>query len=129
MPWDQRGWPTRRKSTIFCWRGACPSRFDEDRFRELLGGEKYRGHLNYFYGVTVEEALQVAVETEIVKRLVSNGYTDTADVSDEALLRIYRNAQGRAGPWIQGRDRNVRRGGGCGLGTPRSSPTGSSSCA
>ena len=70
--------------------GRLPSRFDETRFRELLGGEKYRGHLNYFYGVTVEEALQVAVETEIVKRLVSNGYTDTADVSDEALSRIYR---------------------------------------
>ena len=70
--------------------GRLPSRLGEDRFRELLGGEKYRGHLNYFYGVTVEEALQVAVETEIVKRLVSNGYTDTADVSDEALLRIYR---------------------------------------
>ena len=70
--------------------GRLPSRFDEARFKELLGGEKYRGHLNYFYGVTVEEALQVAVETEIVKRLVSNGYTDTADVSDEALSRIYR---------------------------------------
>ena len=70
--------------------GRLPSRFDEARFREILGGEKYRGHLNYFYGVTVEEALQVAVETEIVKRLVSNGYTDTADVSDAALLRIYR---------------------------------------
>ena len=70
--------------------GRLPSRFDEARFRELLGGEKYRGHLNYFYGVTVEEALHVAVETEIVKRLVSNGYTDTADVSAEALLRIYR---------------------------------------
>ena len=70
--------------------GRLPSRFDETRFRELLGGEKYRGHLNFLYGVTVEEALQVAVETEIVKRLVSNGYTDTADVSDEALSRIYR---------------------------------------
>ena len=70
--------------------GRLPGRLDEERFRELLGGEKYRGHLNYFYGVTVEEALQVAVETEIVKRLVSNGYTDTADVSDEALSRIYR---------------------------------------
>ena len=70
--------------------GRLPDRLDEARFKELLGGEKYRGHLNYFYGVIVEEALQVAVETEIVKRLVSNGYTDTADVSDEALLRIYR---------------------------------------
>ena len=70
--------------------GRLPRRFEEPRFKELLGGEKYRGYLNYFYGVTVEEALHVAVETELVKRLVSNGYTNTTEVADEAFSRIYR---------------------------------------
>ncbi len=72
--------------------GRLPQRFDKTRFRELLGGEKYRGHLNYFYGVTVEEALQVAVETEIVKRRISNGYlsaSEVSTVSTEAFPMIY----------------------------------------
>ena len=70
--------------------GRLPQRFEEPRLKELLGVEKYRGYLNYFYGVTVEEALHVAVETEIVKRLVSNGYMYNTEVSDEAFSRIYR---------------------------------------
>jgi hypothetical protein len=70
--------------------GRLPQRFDESRFKEVLGGDKWRGYLNYFYGVTVEEALQVAVETEIFKRLLSNGNHYQVEVSDEGFRRIYR---------------------------------------
>ena len=70
--------------------GRFPSTFDQTRFKDLLGVEKYRGYLNYFYGVTVEEALQLAAEREVQKRHLSNGNTYRDDFSDEAFERIYR---------------------------------------
>ena len=41
-------------------------------FKETIGSKKYRAFLNYFYGVTVEQALQFAVETEIEKARFSD---------------------------------------------------------
>ena len=52
--------------------------------------DKARGYLNYFYGVTVEEALQLAVEHEIHRRNLSNGNRYQDDFSEEAFSRIYR---------------------------------------
>jgi 8-oxo-dGTP pyrophosphatase MutT (NUDIX family) len=40
---------------------------DDERLRELLGASKHRAHLNFVYGVTVEEALQYAVELDVAK--------------------------------------------------------------
>ena len=31
--------------------------FSENKFRELIGFEKYNAHLSYFYGVTIERCL------------------------------------------------------------------------
>jgi len=70
--------------------GRFPPTFDSLRFRSLLGVEKYRGHLNYYYGVTVEEALQLATELEVYKRNASNGVRYVDDFSEEAFSRIYR---------------------------------------
>jgi hypothetical protein len=70
--------------------GNFPKRFDVGRFKELIGVEKYRGYLNYFYGVTVEEALQLAVEEEVRKRQISNGIRYEDDLTDKIYLRIYR---------------------------------------
>jgi hypothetical protein len=75
-------------------RGRFPDYFDESRFRELLGVDKYRAHLNYFYGVTVEEALQLAAEAEVRKRHYSNGNQYQDDFSEEAFTRIYRESKG-----------------------------------
>ena len=41
--------------------GRFPASFEESRVKELLGVHKRRGYLNYYYGVVVEEALQMAV--------------------------------------------------------------------
>ena len=43
-----------------------PEDLSEAEFRNLLGADKYRAHLNYFYGVVVEESLLLAVEEEQV---------------------------------------------------------------
>ena len=70
--------------------GRFPASFDETRFKDLLGVDKYRGYLNYFYGVTAEEMLQAAVEREVLKRHISNGYRYRDDLSDEAFGMVYR---------------------------------------
>ena len=70
--------------------GQFPAPFDQTRFSDLLGVEKYRGYLNYFYGVTVEEALQLAVEYEVQKRRLSGGNRYQDDLVDEAYTRLYR---------------------------------------
>ena len=70
--------------------GRLPDSFDWSSFQELLGVDKYRGYLNFHYGVTVEEALQLATELEVHKRHASNGIRYLDDYSDEAHARIYR---------------------------------------
>ena len=61
-----------------------------DRFKAIIGVEKYRGYLNYYYGVTVEEALQLAVELEVMKQYASNGLHYKDEASEVAFRRIYR---------------------------------------
>ena len=71
-------------------RGALPDAATPDLLREKLGGDKHRGCLNYFYGVTVEEALQLANERDVQKRHMSNGNRYQQDFSEEAFVRTYR---------------------------------------
>ncbi len=71
--------------------GKLPQEFDLSRFKGLMGVEKYRGYLNYFYGVTVEESLQLAAELEVEKRYLSNGHRYRQDFSEEAFQRVYRS--------------------------------------
>ena len=73
----------------FTVRGNLPNGIDEDRIQSLLGVEKYRGYLNFHYGVTVEETLQLAVEQEVIKRYASNGIRRIEDPTEEAFARIY----------------------------------------
>ena len=73
--------------------GKFPRRFDTERVQELLGGDKHRAYLNYYYGVTVEEALQLACELEAEKHDASNGVRYRSDYSEEAFPRIYRKSR------------------------------------
>ena len=73
--------------------GKFPDRFDTERIPELLGGDKYRGYLNYHYGVTVEEALQLACELELRKRDTSNGVRYRNAYADKAFPQIYRKTR------------------------------------
>ena len=82
-----------REAEELLFTGRLPARFDEAQFKDLLGIDKYRGYLNYFYGVTVEEALQLACEGEVHKRHLSGGNQYQSDFTEEAYLRIYRESR------------------------------------
>ncbi|MEN8613732.1 hypothetical protein ABFB09_00420 [Dehalogenimonas sp. THU2] len=59
-----------------------------DEMRHFMGETRYQQHLNYFYGITVEEALILAVQDEVRKEersLVIKEY----DTIDESFKRIY----------------------------------------
>jgi len=73
--------------------GQFPATFDKENFKDLLGVEKYRGYLNFLYGVEVESALLQAVVSEIEKRFYANSHQYTVDHADEAHFRIYRTAE------------------------------------
>ena len=73
--------------------GQFPSDFNMEDFKDLLGVEKYRGYLNFLYGVEVESALLQAVVSEIEKRFYANGHQYPVDHADEAHFRIYRTAE------------------------------------
>ena len=63
--------------------------FDEPDFMRMLGVDKFRASLSYFYGVTVEQGLIVAAREEITKRRVASGREATDDKCDDAYDRLY----------------------------------------
>lgn len=85
--------PSQEKDDLLIT-GRFPPSFDTSRFKSLLGMEKYRGYLNYYYGVTVEEGLQLATEIEVHKRRASKGVRYVDDYSDEAFVEIYGATKG-----------------------------------
>jgi len=69
--------------------GGPPLPIGEDEFRRLIGGAKYRAHLNYFYGVLVEEALQMTVAEEVEKERLNRVWENGQRLEEEVYLRIY----------------------------------------
>jgi len=59
------------------------------KFKELVGEAKYHQYLNYFYGITVEEALFSAVQDEVRKERRLGGYNGDHDTINEVYRRIY----------------------------------------
>tara|TARA_Y100001934_G_scaffold231016_1_gene278923 strand:- start:4827 stop:5522 length:696 start_codon:yes stop_codon:yes gene_type:complete len=45
----------------------------EERFKKLIGFEKYNAYLSYFYGITIERCLISYVEEELLKKQISYG--------------------------------------------------------
>jgi len=68
-----------------------PAPLDDERLQALIGPPKHRAHLNYLYGVIVEDALQYAVELEVLKErravLIADGRERPAN--DPVFERIY----------------------------------------
>jgi 8-oxo-dGTP pyrophosphatase MutT (NUDIX family) len=68
------------------------ARISDDDLRALIGDARHRAHLNFLYGVTVEEALQYAVEMEVSKeRHLANARDPRSGdaVVDPVYERIY----------------------------------------
>lgn len=71
---------------------ADSARMDDARLRALFGETKHRAHLNFVYGVTVEEALQYVAELEISKERATvqiPDYRDDGTPLDPVYERIY----------------------------------------
>ena len=69
--------------------GIPPVELSKDEFKNLIGASKYRGHLNYFYGILVEQFLLLSVIEEIRKKKRVLGLNNDSGVVDEAHQRIY----------------------------------------
>jgi hypothetical protein len=72
------------------FRGGLPDGVTVEQFRKGLGTDKYRAHLNYFYGVVVEEALWQAVERETVKERGVRGLHHPLGMHDLVSQKLYR---------------------------------------
>jgi hypothetical protein len=68
--------------------GRFPTEVSEETFRRLLGAAKYRAHLNFRYGVQVEEALQLSVAQEVEKDRLSRVW-ENGQIDDDVCSRIY----------------------------------------
>ena len=66
-----------------------PLRLASEEVRRLIGDAKYNQYVNYLYGITVEEALILAVQEEVRKEQWVRGYAASRDVTNEAYHRIY----------------------------------------
>lgn len=88
ISWDFRHLLPRDEYDAFFFYARPPYTYTDREFAHLLGVEKYRSYLNYFYGVTVEEALLHAVEDEILK---ATNYGLTRDNRDpeSPYTRLY----------------------------------------
>jgi len=66
-----------------------PLELGPDEFRRLIGPAKYRAHLNFLYGVVVEEALQLAVELDVQKELRARVWGSDRRTDETVFERIY----------------------------------------
>jgi hypothetical protein len=73
--------------------GEKPLHLDETCFKEIIGEAKHRANLNYLYGVTVEEALQLAVEEEVLKDRRSRVWGGREPLDEAVFQRIYGRGQ------------------------------------
>ncbi len=83
-------WVPEGEMDALLFHGVPPLELDAAAVKELIGDQKYGQYLNYFYGVTVEEALLLAVQEAIDKEKWVQGL-GKAYSSDEAYYRIYDN--------------------------------------
>ena len=83
----------QKEQTNLLFYGMPPIELSKDEFRNLIGGSKYKAHLNYFYGVLVEKFLLLSVTEEIRKKKRVLGLNNDGGVVDEAFQRIYGDTQ------------------------------------
>ena len=82
------------EKTALIFRGRPPLQLSTDEFKVLIGGYKYRQYLNYLYGVTVEEALFLAIQDEVRKERRAAGYANERDETNEVFRRLYGTTKG-----------------------------------
>lgn len=71
------------------WENRWPLDIDDHEFAARLGAVKHSAHLNYLYGVLVEEALQLSVEEEIHKEGRSRAWGTDLRADETMYQRVY----------------------------------------
>jgi hypothetical protein len=77
------------EKTDLLFRGKPPIDLTPGEFRDLIGNQKYRQYLNFFYGITVEDALFLVVQDEVRKEQRTLGFNREVDVVNEVYRRLY----------------------------------------
>ena len=75
--------------TALLFHSEPPLNLSAEEFKKLIGNAKYHQYLNYFYGITVEEALILAVQEEVRKERWIAGYWKEQNTTNETYRRIY----------------------------------------
>ena len=90
---EVNGWLPEDEKTALLFHNKPPLEISRADFKKLIGSRKYNQYLNYFYGVTVEEALVQASEDEVRKERRVLVQDNEQGVNDEAYRRIYGETQ------------------------------------
>ena len=81
------------EKNAFLFHGRPPLELSASEVKALISDSKYRQYLNYFYGITVEGALLMAVQEEVYKERHLSGYNKAHETADETHRRIYNATQ------------------------------------
>lgn len=80
--------PAAEKDALL-YHGRPPVEMSQPEFRRAIGPAKHRAFLNFLYGVTVEEALQLAVEEDLEKERRAIHLSYAALIDATVFQRIY----------------------------------------
>ncbi len=78
-----------RESDALLFEGKWPIDLDDAEFANRIGAAKHSAHLNYLYGVLVEEALQLYVEEEIHKENFAHVWGQDPRTQEGMHRRVY----------------------------------------
>ncbi|GIW13542.1 MAG: hypothetical protein KatS3mg062_0981 [Tepidiforma sp.] len=81
--------PSDRDALLWHNRWPADADIDDAEFARRIGPAKHSAHLNYLYGVLVEEALQLSVEEEIHKEIRARVWGFDQRVDETMYQRIY----------------------------------------
>ena len=77
-----------KEATRLLFAGSPPVHINAELFRRAIGHGKHAAHLNFLYGIVVEEALQQASIEEVAKAQQNLGARESY-IEDEAMSRLY----------------------------------------
>jgi hypothetical protein len=86
---EVNGWLPQDEKAALLFHNKPPLKLGTAEFKKLIGSRKYSQYLDYFYGISVEEALVQAVEDEIRKERRALGQDNEQYTDEEAHRRIY----------------------------------------
>jgi hypothetical protein len=97
LDWLLLAWRLSFELDTLLFEGEPPIQVSAGEFRERIGPVKYRCFLNYFYGVTVEEALLLLYEEELRRHSMHTStraqrdamFTDLYGATERDLLRRF----------------------------------------